>query len=543
MSQTSRAYRYRWFGLLFIGLAVLTISMDNTILNAALPSIAQQLGANTAELQWIVDVYVLIFAALLLSAGAIGDRFGRKKTLQIGLVWFAVDSIVSANAQSTGMLTLSRALVGVGGALILPATLSIVSATFHDKERPQAISIWATIFGAGIGLGPVLGGFLLEHFAWNSVFWINVPVCAVAFIGGTLLCGESKDAHPRPLDIPGVVLSIVGLFVLIYGIIEAGVRGWTDSLVLLSLGAGILILTVFAIWEARAPNPMLPIRFFKNPSFSVASLTLALVLFTQFGFFFFGSPYLQTIRGYSTFIAGLLLLPFPTTMTGMAALSPRLMRWLGIKRAVAFGVGIAAIAALYMALVFRPDTPYVAIAFGEFLLGLGIGSAFSPATNSIMGAVPINNAGVGLAMNDTNRQVGGAFGVAAMGTVLNLGYVSSISALKDSPNLAGLPAATFAQIVSSVQSAHVVANTLPPAMAQAVIDAANQSFIVGLSHGFLVGAGALAAAFILVLTFLPAVPHRSAETPIPVAVLGRDGSAQIESTATVPLPGAKGLVR
>jgi EmrB/QacA subfamily drug resistance transporter len=510
--ENTRGYRFRWVGLVFVSLSVLIISLDNTILNAAIPSISRQLGATTNELQWVVDGYVLVFAALLLSAGAIGDRFGRKRVLQIGLIWFALDSLLSANANSTGMLIASRALLGIGGALILPATLSTVTATFPLKERPQAISIWAAIFGLGVGLGPLIGGFLLDHFAWNSVFLINIPVAIIAFIGGALYLNDTKDSHPPALDYPGVLLSIAGLFVLVYGIIEAGVRGWTDSTVLLSLGAGIGLLAAFGWWEARTPNAMLPMRFFRNPSFSVASLVLSMVLFCQFGVFFFMSLYLQTVQGYSTFAAGIRLLPLAVAMMSMATLSPGLTHRFGIKRMVAFGVGTAAIALLFMALMLHPDSAYPLVFIGQLVLGLGIGLTFSPATNSIMGAVPLNKLGVGSAMNDTTRQVGGALGVAVMGTVLNQGYATGIIALKSAKALSNLPAGDLSKIVtdaqSGIQAAHVLAGTLPAPINQAVIAIANDAFMSGMSHALLLGAFILGLAMLLAIMRLPAQPRR-----------------------------------
>lgn len=510
--ENTRGYRYRWLGLIFVSLSVLIISMDNTILNAALPSIARQLGATTNDLQWVVDSYVLVFAALLLTAGAIGDRYGRKRVLQIGLIWFAIDSLLSANAASTGMLIASRALLGIGGALILPATLSTISATFPLTERPQAIAIWAAIFGLGVGLGPLIGGFLLDHFAWNSVFLINIPVVLIALLGGTWLLNDTKDDQPPALDWPGVALSIAGLFVLVYGIIQAGVRGWTDGLVLAALLAGIALLAVFAWWEARTPNAMLPMRFFRNPSFSVASLILSLVLFCQFGVFFFMSPYLQTVQGYSTSAAGIRLLPLAAIMTTMATLSPRLTRRFGIKRMVATGTGIAALGLLFMALFFRSGTDYSVVALGELILGFGIGSTFSPATNSIMGAVPLNKLGVGSAMNDTTRQVGGALGVAVLGTVLNLGYAAGINTLHTAPQLAALTPDALAKVIGNaqagVQAAHIMAATLPAAVGTAVITAANDAFMTGTSHAMVVGTLILGVAMLLAIFVLPAQPRR-----------------------------------
>ncbi|MBZ0288409.1 MAG: MFS transporter, partial [Anaerolineae bacterium] len=305
----SRAYERRWLGLVFIGISLIVISLDNTILNVAIPSISRTLGATASELQWIIDAYVLVFAALLLTMGGLGDRFGRKKALQIGLVLFGIGSLAAALSPNTGVLIASRAFLGIGGATIMPATLSIISATFPANERPRAIASWAAVFALGVGIGPLVGGWLLEHFEWNSVFLVNLPVIAVALIGGAYTLGESRDEYAPKADIPGVILSITGLFALLYGIIEAGLKGWTDGIVLISFGFAIVLLGAFAWWENRYPDAMLPLRFFRNMSFTGANTALAFVTFSLFGATFFMSQFLQTIQGYTTFQAGLLGLP------------------------------------------------------------------------------------------------------------------------------------------------------------------------------------------------------------------------------------------
>jgi len=514
MPNSNFVQRFRWAGLIFIGISVLVISLDNTVLNVALPSIAVALGTNTNDLQWVVDSYTLVFAALLLTSGAVGDRFGRKRVLQIGLIWFIADSLLTATATSTATLIASRALLGLGGAFILPATLSIVTATFSSKERPQAIAIWAAIFGLGVGLGPVIGGLLLEHFNWNAVFLINLPTCLIALIGGAIFLGESKDDAPPPFDILGVILSIVGLFALTYGIISAGVHGWADPGVIGGLLIGVVLLALFALWEYRTPNAMLPMRFFRNRSFSIASLTLAFTLFNQFAYPFLMTPYLQTVRGYSTLQAGLRVAPFAFMLMGMAVLSPRVIRRLGVKRSVGFGVGLSALSLFYIAAILRTDTPYVLIFAGQIVFGFGVGLTFSPATNSIMGAVPIRRAGIGSAMNDTTRQLGGAFGVAIVGTVLNLTYIGLILQAKITPALAAIPARLFGEISNSVQAAHTVAAQLPAALSQAVLITADQAYTRGMSNAFFVGAAVMVVSDILVWAFLPAVPQRIADADL-----------------------------
>jgi EmrB/QacA subfamily drug resistance transporter len=513
MPQTERdqqRFKQRWIGLLFIGISVIVISLDNTVLNTALPSISRQLGATENELQWIVDGYVLVFAALLLTTGSIGDRIGRKRALQIGLIWFGGLSLAAALAQTTPVLIIARAVLAVGSALILPATLSIITATFPTKERPQAIAIWAALFGLGVGIGPVLGGYLLQYFDWNSVFLVNLPTCAIALAGATIFLIESKDDHVLPFDIPGVLLSIVGLFALIYGIITAGVRGWGDFEVIAALAVGLAFLGGFAWWESRSPNAMLPMRFFKNMSFTSASVALSLIAFCQYCILFLLIPFLQTVQGYSTLQSGLLVIPLAATLTLMATVSARITARLGTKLTVALGIGIAAGGYLFIASTFNVNTTFIILLIGQVIVGFGVGMAFSPATNSIMGALPIDKAGVGSAMNDTTRQLGGALGIATLGTVLNISYIGQIVSLQGQ-----LTPDQLALSENSVQGAHQVAQTLGnAALAQTLTNLSNQAYVLGMQHALIVGVIVLLGAAVFTLRFLPATVRRQEEQPV-----------------------------
>src|SRR5258708_28772131 len=281
--------------MLFIGISLMVISIDASILNVALPSISRSLGAGASQLQWIVDSYVLVFASLLITMGALDDRSGRKRGLQIGLLIFGLGSLGSAFSTTAGALTLMRAFTGIGGALIMPATLSIINASFPAQERARAFAIWAAIFGMGAGIGPLAGGLLLKFFTWQAIFLVNLPIVAVAIIGGRAFIAESRDDHAPALDLPGVLLSIIGLFALVFGIIRAGEFGWTAPQVLGALGAALVLLTLFSIWESRAPNAMLPLRFFANPSFTLANTALVLMTFTLFGLVFMLTQYFQSV--------------------------------------------------------------------------------------------------------------------------------------------------------------------------------------------------------------------------------------------------------
>jgi EmrB/QacA subfamily drug resistance transporter len=509
-------YATRWRGLVFIGISLLVISLDNTILNVAIPSISRSLEASASELQWIIDAYVLVFAALLLTMGAVSDRFGRKKLLQFGLVMFGIGSLAAALAPSTEALIAARAFLGIGGAVIMPATLSIISASFPPHERPQAFAIWAAVFGMGVGIGPVVGGLLLEQFEWNAVFFVNLPVVAIALAGGAFTIADSKDENAPKLDIPGVVLSITGLFALVYGIIEAGETSWVDEHVLVAFGLSGVLLGAFAVWESLNPEPMLPLHFFKNMSFTGANTALALVMFSLFGSIFFLSQYFQSVLGFTALESGIRLLPLAFTLMVVSALSARITEYLGTKLTVAIGIAIAGTGLLLMSQLYEPDTTYTTIVGVIVLFAVGMGLTFSPATNSIMQAVPVSKAGIGSAMNDTTRQLGGAFGVAVLGTIMNSVYLDGVEPLKALiPPQA--PANAYDIISSSIQGAHgFAANApLPSATAEQILSVANSSFVDGMTEAMLIGAIIMYAASLLTLLILPSKVQHSEENVHP----------------------------
>ena len=511
MTEATKGHSKRWIALLFLALSLLIIALDNTVLNVALPSITEDLGASVSQQQWIINAYVLVFAALLLTMGALGDRFGRRKALQIGLVVFGLCSLLAALSTTTGMLIGARALLGIGAAIIMPATLSILTATFRDpKERAQAIALWAGTFALGVGIGPVLAGWLLEHFEWNSVFFINIPVVTVALIGGRLFMEESKDEKAAKPDIPGVILSITGLFALVYGIIEAGRESWTADTVLASFGAAAVLLTAFALWEWRTPEPMLPLRFFRNMSFTGANIALTLVMFSMFGTMFFMSQYFQSVQGYSALEAGLRIMPLAPVSFVTAVSSALVARTIGTKMTVGLGILLAASGLFFISQVADVDTPYPTILLGMCILAAGMGTATSPATNSIMGSVPVRKAGVGSAMNDPTRQVGGALGVAVLGTVMNSIYLNKTEVLRGT-----LTEGVFETVQNSIQTALIVADQLPPHLAQPVIDASKDGFVSGMNDAFLYASIIMAVAAVITLAILPKWVRRPPEEEEP----------------------------
>ncbi|MHB8869100.1 MAG: MFS transporter [Thermoleophilia bacterium] len=496
-------YPRRRQALAVLALSLLVIGMDNTILNVALPTLVNDLGATASQLQWIVDSYVLVFAGLLLTMGALGDRFGRKLALNAGLIIFVLASVASAFAPTAGALIATRALMGIGGALIMPSTLSIITAMFPPKERGRAIAAWAATAGLGIVIGPVVGGWLLEHFWWGSVFLVNVPVVAVALLAGWPLVPESKDPHATPLDPAGAVLSIAGLSALVYGIIEAPNAGWTSAATLIAFAAAVIVLGGFVLWELRTKYPMLQIDFFRNPRFSAASAAITVVFFGLFGSIFVMTQYLQFVLGYSTLEAGLRVTPIAALVIA-APTAARVVERIGTKAVVAAGLTIVAVGLTIVSRVQIGDG-YGPMGVALAVIGIGMGATMAPATESIMGSLPLAKAGVGSAMNDTTRMVGGALGVAVIGSALSSSYSSEMK-----PALTGLPPQAAALAGDSVGAALEVARRAGP-VADALAEAARAAFVHAMGDALLIGAGIIMLGAVAVVAFLPS--RERAERP------------------------------
>jgi EmrB/QacA subfamily drug resistance transporter len=490
-------YDKRWWALGALCLSLVVIVMDNTILNVALPTLSRDLGASASELQWIVDSYVLVFAGLLLTMGALGDRFGRKLALNAGLTIFAFGSIASAFSGSASTLIGTRALMGVGGALIMPSTLSIITNIFPPHERGRAIGFWAGVSGFGIILGPLVGGWLLEHFWWGSVFLVNVPIIAIAMIYGWRVVPESRDPAATPLDPVGAGLSIAGLVALVYGIIEAPSHGWTSASTLTALGIAAVLLGTFIWWELRSEHPMLQIQFFKNPRFSAASGSITLVFFALFGTIFLNTQYLQFVLGYAPLQAGVRVMPVATLIVA-APLSARLAHRFGSKVVVASGLTIVALSLGLLSTV-TAVSGYGLIAISLAILGTGMGLTIAPATESIMGSLPLAKAGVGSAMNDTTRQVGGALGVAVLGSILASSYASAMA-----PAIQGLPAPAGAAAGDSIGGAVEVAVQIGGTSGEALLQTARSAFANGMSDALIVATLVAFAGALVALFFLPA---------------------------------------
>lgn len=536
-----RAYERRWLILGVLCFSLLIIILDNSILNVAIPTIIDDLGATTSQIQWIIDSYTLVFAGLLLTAGALGDRYGRRGALQIGFLIFGLGSVASAVINSADALIVTRAVMGIGGALIMPATLSIITNVFPANERGKAIGIWAGVAGLGGALGPLTGGFLVEHFYWGSVFLVNIPIVIVGLIAGVVLIPTSKDPSAPRLDPVGALLSIVGLVSLLYAIIEAPTDGWTEPRILFTLGLGIVLLLVFVVWERRSDHPMLDVTFFKNPRFTAASGSITVVFFAMFGSIFLLTQYFQFVLGYTPLETGIRMLPFAGTMMVLSPTSAKIVQYIGTKITVAIGLGLVTAGLISMSSL-AVDSSYGAIVWRLMLMAAGMGFTMAPATDSVMGSLPLAKAGVGSAVNDTTRQVGGALGVAIVGSVLASTYGSKIGEFLTG---AGAPADAIAAAKGSVGGADQVAQRIAESgvpnaaeIASGLVSTANHAFVDAMHSGVLVAAIPTALGVIMALVFLPAHARRPdlevqeheyieehADDPGAAAALGFDGIA------------------
>ncbi len=498
MSTVTRAYERRWKMLGVLSLSMMIIGLDNTIVNVALPTLQVQFQTTASSLQWIVDAYLLAFASALLTMGTIGDRIGRKKTLQGGLLLFAAASAAVVLVTGADQLIVLRVVMGLGAALIMPATLSTITNVFPREERGRAIGIWAGTAALGVGLGPLTGGLLLEVFSWSSVFLINVPVAVAALVLGIRLVPESRDPHPGRFDFGGAALSAAALLAFVWGVIEAPERGWTSPAVLGALAAAAVLAAGFVAWERRSRAPMLDFAYFRNPRFSVGSLAIAIVFFALMAAIFSLTQFLQFALGFSALKAGATMIPLSLGLMIGAVTSSRLVRRAGAKVVVASGMGLLTVT-LLVVLAWTQSVPVVGITVWWLVLGLAMGTVMAPATDAVMGAVPEAKAGVASAMNDVTRQVGGSLGVAVVGSLVTTFYADRVRDV-----LPGLPAALRGPVEASIGGANAVAAKLPAAMGPRLAAAAADAFTTAMGYGLLAAAAVTALGAALVLWKLPA---------------------------------------
>jgi EmrB/QacA subfamily drug resistance transporter len=492
----------RWLALAVLCVSLLMTSLDNTVLNVALPTLVRDLRATTTELQWIVDAYVMVFAGLLLVGGSLADRIGRKRVFLAGLMAFAAGSTWAAFSGSVGMLIAARASMGIGGAMMMPSTLSIITDIFREPgERQRAIGVWAGTIGLGIALGPIVGGVLLANFWWGSVFLINVPIAVVGAACALPLVPESKNPAALPPDVAGALMSIAGLGLVLWSLIEAPVRGWTSPRVIGAGIGGLAVLAAFVVWERASSHPMLNIAFFRHRRFSAAVCSVGLVMFGLFGALFVLTQYLQFSLGYSALQAGVRVLPAAGAIAVIAPLSTVLVRAIGTRFTVAGGLLIIA-GGLWQVSTASTATTYAGIVPGLVLLGVGAALTIPSATESVMGSLPGGHTGVGAATNGTFLQVGGALGVAVIGSLLNTRYQDHMTSALASSRIP-IPHAVLQTILGSLGGALGVASRVGGFLGAELAQLARSAFISGMDLGLFTGACVAAAGCVIALIALP----------------------------------------
>ncbi|WP_329017885.1 DHA2 family efflux MFS transporter permease subunit [Streptomyces sp. NBC_00690] len=500
-------HRRRWAILTVLTFSLIIVVLDNSILNVAVKTIASPaptgIGATQGELEWAINSYTLLFAGLLFTAGLLGDRIGRKKVLLFGIVVFGVGSALAAFSTSPGELIAYRGVMGFGAAFVMPATLAVLMHVFERDEQPKAIGIWAGSVGLGIAIGPVTGGVLLEHFWWGSIFLVNVPVVIVAFIAMAVLVPESKDPAPGRTDPVGVLLSIVGLVLLVYGIIRGGeLADFTEPTVLLSVLGGIAVLVAFVWHEKRSSHPAIDMNYFRMPAFSASVVAIALVFFAMMGVTFLSAFYLQSVRGYSALECGLLVLPLALAQMFFSPRARLVVARFGARAVCAMALVLIAVGLGSFAF-FDESTPMWVFGVSLFVQGVGMSHITVPVTTAVMQSLPREKAGSGSAVSNTFRQVGGALGVAVLGSLLSIRYRAEMEG-----ELANLPVGVRHTAGESIEGSLAVADQLGPAGGQ-LIDRANAAFIDAMHLTAVCAAAVALLGVVVVLRWLPGRPRPS----------------------------------
>ncbi|MGW2400882.1 MFS transporter [Kitasatospora sp. NPDC001664] len=459
----------RWRALAALCSSLVVVTIDNTVLNTALPALADALHASTADLQWINNAYTLVFAAMLITAGGLGTRIGQRRSLTAGLAVFALASAVAALSDSAAQLIALRAVMGLAAAFVMPATLSVIVTLFDERERPKAIAVWSATAGLGIVIGPIAGGLLLEHYSWSSVFWINVPLVAAALAAALLLVPALPGRPTGRLDVPGLLLSALGLAALVDMIIQGPERGWLSATSLLEAAAAVVLLGAFARWELTTPQPMVDLRMFAVRSVSLAGAMLAVTFFALFGLLFVYTQYLQLVHGFSPFKAGLGALPFALAMAATSATSAATAARFGTRLAITGGLLLMALGLAGISLT-EVDTPYALLCVAMAVVGAGMGLVMAPASATAVASIPRERAPMVSAFNGVARELGGVLGIAVVGTVVSAAYRDRLPDVP-APAAADLP------------SAHAVAAHLPPEAAARLTSAADHAFTTAMHSG------------------------------------------------------------
>ncbi|MEV6388589.1 MFS transporter [Nocardia xishanensis] len=498
----------RFLALAVICLAELLVVLDNTIVNVALPSIGVELATGVSGLQWVVDAYTLTFAGLLLAFGNLGDRYGRRKVMAIGLIGVAVMSVGGALSDSMGAVITARAAMGVFAAAVFPATLALIINIFTDRsERALAIAAWTAMAGFAIAIGPISGGWLLEHFSWHSVFWINVPVALVALIATVLWVPESRSAEVGKLDLPGIALSIAGITLLVWSIIEAPRYGWLSATTLTAGTLGVALLAGFIAWELRTPAAILDMRLFRNRRFSMPALSIAVGYFSMFGFLFLITQYFQGVREYTPLEFGIASLPFAFSVAIGAPVATLLAQRWGTTPVIVFGLLLTGLG-LYLGGQVTVDSGYVTDVLPSMVsMALGLAIVQGPATESIMSSLPLNEAGAGSAVNDTTREIGGTLGVAVLGSIVASYYTTRVAPLLDRVPSALMNEDQKSLVKASPLSVLEIRKRELPAFLESqrenLITAMKTAALQGSHAASLVAAGAVVVCALIVAVFLP----------------------------------------
>ncbi len=490
-------YKRRWRILATLCASLLLVMIGNSSLNLALPTLAEQLNLTSVQLTWVVDIYSLVFASLLFIASAMADRYGRKTFMQIGLLIFLAGTVYAGFFAQNGIeVIISRGIMGVGAAFVMPTTLSIINNVFPRKQRARAIAIWSGIAGGGVALGSIASGFLIEHYSWESVFIFSAVVGIIGIVFNQWLTPNSRDEHHTPIDWLGGVLSTAGLLGLVYGIIEAPAHGLFHANILISLAVGVIGIGAFIWWQRRTKHPMLDMKLFSRPAFSVSALAVTLVFFALMGIFFSMSQLFQLIIGYGAFESSLRMLPLMMLMMLVAPFVPNIVKKFGTRWVVTTGLVLVSVAFIIMSQwPTIPSYPQIVASMAVMMAGMAL--TMTPATTMMMSAVPRNRAGMGSAMNDTTRELGGALGVAVLGSVLGTAYSEKIA-----ESITQLPADIQTIAENSLAGALVVAENLGTVGAP-LIDAAKIAWMNGLSEAMLIAAGIVAIAAIVSAIWLP----------------------------------------
>ncbi len=495
---SNRKYQRRWSTLLVLSISLLIINIDDTVVNLAVPVLQRDLGASVSELQWIVTSYILVFAGLLLTMGSLGDRFGRKRALQAGLGIFGASSVLAAYSPSSFVMIAARALMGLGAALIMPSTLSVIVDVFPRGERMKAIGIWTGVASLGIPIGPLLGGWLLVTYWWGSIFLVNVPIVLVALVAGLFLVPESRHPSPPRIDLGGMALSTVALASLLYGIIGVPQLGWNDPTIWAAFLSAIVLGAAFVQHERHTDHPMLDLGLFRDRRLSSGATAIGITFLAFAGLAFTGPQYLQFVRGFSPLGTGILLLPLVLAVMVGAGVSPRLAARWGAGRTIAFSLLVLA-SGLVLVSRFDAATGVWPIVLAFVPVGFGLGSAMAPSTAAIMEAVPRDDAGIGSSLNDVARQVGAALGVSLLGSLLSWIYSSDVAEA-----LAGLPPSLATAAQNSIGGAVQVAALLGGGAGETLMNASLGAFVAAFGWIALAAAAVAIVGGVIVARFMPA---------------------------------------